>query len=131
MVGKPFTVDVEQDIRNWLADALEDGSVEALGSWDGDELAAVVVFSRLGWVWKIRQLATDVRYRHRKQALRLKLAVNEMAAAAGAQAVISWVHIENGAMRQLNAKLGVVEGEVDDTGCFIQCTMPVAHAPRR
>lgn len=122
--GDDYTLEVEQAIREDLPRWLVAGSVEAIGSWDGNRLAAVATFTRNPYAWKVHQLATDLAYRHRRQALRLKKAILDMAAATEASAVLSLVHRENVPMRQLNRKLGGVEDDQRDDG-YLWCTVPV------
>jgi hypothetical protein len=106
--GHEHTLEVEQQIREWVADELASGHVEGLGSWDDDELAALIIFKPSDGLWKVTVLATDNRYRRRKQAQRLKLEVMRRADAAGAPALVSLVHRDNLPMLALNNKLGGV-----------------------
>jgi len=122
------TLEVEQEIREWVADELASGRVEGIGSWDGGELAALVIFAPHELFWKITVLATDSRYRRRKQALRLKAEVMRRARNAGARAIISRVHRDNGPMLALNTKLGgVVDPPTDEDNPYLVCTVPVQH----
>lgn len=124
--GHDFTLEVEQQVRESVVVELEAGRVEGLGSWDDDELAALIVYSSSDWLWTVTVLATDYRYRRRKQAQRLKLEVLRRAGDAGAKAIVSHVHRNNAAMLALNAKLGgVVDPATDPDNPYLVCTVPV------
>jgi ribosomal protein S18 acetylase RimI-like enzyme len=124
--GYDFTLEVEQQIRESVVVELEAGRVEGLGSWDDDHLVAVITYSRSDWLWLVTVLATDNRYRRRKQAQRLKLEVLRRAREAGAEAVVSHVHRDNHPMLALNAKLGgVVTPAADPDNPYLVCTVPV------
>jgi GNAT superfamily N-acetyltransferase len=130
-LGDEFTLDVEQEIRRYLTDELATGHVEALGSWDGDNLAALIAYNPRGPYWKVTVLATDHHYRRLKQAQRLKQIVLQRAADAGASALVSRVHPENVPMRALNEKLGgVVDDAPDPDDPNLVCTVrvPPAHS---
>lgn len=119
-------MEVEQQVRTWVPVELESGQVQGLGSWNHDELAALITFSSGGWLWKVTVLATDVRYRRRRQAERLKREVLRRAADAGAEAVVSHVHRANVPMLALNEKLGgVVDAPADADNPYLVCTVPV------
>lgn len=126
--GQEHTLEVEQQIREWVADELESGQVMGIGSWDQDRLAALVIFVPHELFWKITVLATDNRYRRRKQALRLKIEVMRRARNAGARAVISRVHRDNLPMLALNKKLaGVIDPPTDEDNPYVVCTVRVQH----
>jgi len=127
-VGHEHTLEVEQQIREWVAEELASGLVEGLGSWDEDELAALIIFKPSDWLWKITVLATDNRFRRRKQAQRLKLEVMRRAGEAGAKALVSLVHRDNLPMLALNNKLGgVVDSPADRDNPYLVCTVPLAR----
>ena len=122
----PSSLVVEELVRRGLVDELAAGHVRGLGSWDGSRLAAVIAFTHAGPLWKVVVLATDVQYRHQRQAIRLKRAVLAAARAAGAVAVTSRVDRDNNAMQSLNLKLGgVVESPADPDDPYDLWTIPL------
>ncbi len=126
--GQEHTLEVEQQIREWAAEEFAAGHVEGLGSWDDDELAALIIFKASDWLWKVTVLATDNRYRRRKQAQRLKREVMRRAEDAGAKALVSLVHRDNLPMLALNIKLGgVVDPPADRENPYLVCTIPLGQ----
>lgn len=123
--GLDFTLEVELLIRQDLPDQLDAEVVQALGSWDDDRLAAIVVFKRNSSIWMIDLLATDIDYRNRKQAYRLKRRVLDLARADGARAVSSYVHRDNLRMRHINKRMFGVETDPDPSNPHILVTIPV------
>lgn len=123
--GLAFTLEVEQQIRTSVPEELAEGRVEALGSWDGDQLAALIVFKPHSRLWMVTVLGTDHRYRERKQAFRLKREIVRRARDAGAAAVTSHVHRDNAPMAGLNRKLdGVPDPGADPEGEYVLWTVP-------
>lgn len=126
--GEDFSLDVEEEIRENAADAISSGTVEALGSWDGHRLGALIVYAPRDWAWLVLVLATDHDYRRRKQAVTLKRAVLDRAASAGAAVVVSQVDRRNDAMLALNRKLGAAiepHPDPDLAEQYLVCSIPL------
>jgi GNAT superfamily N-acetyltransferase len=116
-------------VRVHLADALEDGGVDALGLWVDGQLAGLVA-------WRVepagpsgtsicRSIVLAVQNGHvrRGYGRRLKEDMIERAREDGAAAVVSIVHWDNNAMISLNVVLGAnverIDGDPDHCNCVI------------
>jgi ribosomal protein S18 acetylase RimI-like enzyme len=112
---EPWSVAVEEVIREHLVDLVLANYNEALGLWSGSRLAGVVswtVHHGDPIVFEIGVLATNDGFRRRGVATTLKRAVLDRARQAGAALVLSEVHIDNEGMQVVNEKLGGV-GRID------------------
>jgi hypothetical protein len=120
--------EMERAIRKHMANQLQVGGIEGRGFREpGGELSAVIFFTPSPSIWRIHILATDVRFRHRKRALRLKRDLATEATGSGASALSSVVDATNGPMLALNRKLSAIcEPRADD---FIVCTIPLRRQP--
>lgn len=119
-----FALEVEQYIRVLLVEELAAGYLQVIGSWDGDRLGAVIAPTSGPVLWKVTALATDVAYRRRKQALRLKRGLLRRAREAGVRALVSQVHRDNHLMLALNRKLGGVIDPPTGDEPYLVCTVP-------
>ncbi len=107
-LGEPWTKVLEELVRGPFADGVAAGDVTgyALRDTDGRIDAVIAVTFGPAGVWFVPVLAVRHGRRHRGYARRLKVAVLDLASAAGAEAVVSYVHVDNDAMLTLNGSLG-------------------------
>lgn len=129
-LGRPWTEPLEDLVRHQLTQELTSTSVNrALGLFDGSELAAVVAWRMevaLPTVARVLALATDLRFRRRGYARRLKLEVLTSARADGRQIVASQVHRDNTPMLHLNESLGArIHLDTIDEDGYVLCTIPL------
>jgi hypothetical protein len=119
-----FTLDAQQFVRELLVPELRAGRCQALGSWNGDELVALIAYAMTEGLWIVHMVATRTDYRRSKQALRLKLEVLYRAYEAGIPAVTSHVHRDNEPMLALNRTLnGVDDAPEDSDNPYRVCTV--------
>jgi hypothetical protein len=113
---------VERAVRTQMLDEIDAGLIGGLGFCERDgRLSAVVFFTRGSYFWRVLFLATDLEFRRRKRALRLKRELMEVAAAEGASALSSVVSEGNGPMLELNRKL---KAHCEPRGDgFVVCTL--------
>jgi ribosomal protein S18 acetylase RimI-like enzyme len=136
---EPWTVVVQEVIREHLADNLAIDAVESVGAWLGGRLVGVAAWyheARLtgvpagrysGPLCKSVVLAVETGFRRRGIGRRLKQEVLAAARQAGSDAVVSTVHWENEAMIELNVALGGnVERIVGDND-YCLCIIPLLH----
>ena len=123
-VDAPWTVPVEEYVRRLLISELASGRVDAVGLWEGEVLAAVVV-------WRMETavptcscfyLATGLGFRARGCARRLKEWLVTLAGARDRLAVTSRVHQRNEVMLGLNTRLGA-EFEPPNEDGYLPCTI--------
>jgi hypothetical protein len=107
-----------------MPDELEGGTVRGLGFIEENgDLSAVVFFTSSPMFWRVDYLATDLRFRRRRRAIRLKRQLRSMARTGGAQALTSRVDETNVPMLSLNRKLNATLQPTGDGD--IVCTLPV------
>lgn len=105
----PWSIVIENLVRERLADALKHAGTSALGVWGDGQLLAVIAWTidpAASDSWQVVTLATGYGWYRRGLARRLKLAVLAEARAARAREVVSLVHRDNTAMCALNESLG-------------------------
>lgn len=109
--GQPWTGATEQQITEYLAFALEQGDVEAIGLFDGDTLCGLVAWAIDPYDpsrWRCTTLAVARGYKRHGHATRLKHEMLARAEQRGARTITSVVHRENDAVFAVNQKLGGV-----------------------
>jgi hypothetical protein len=120
--------EAERAIRKLMPNQLQVGGIEGRGFREpGGELSAVIFFTPSPSIWRVHILATDVRFRHRKRALRLKRDLATEATGSGASALSSVVDATNGPMLAMNRKLSAIcEPRADG---YVVCTIPLGPQP--
>lgn len=123
---EPWTVPVQEMIRDQLAGNLAIGAVSAVGAWVDDDLRGVAAWKVEGGICHSILLAVRTGQRRRGIGSLLKEAVLSEARAAGAVAVVSMVHWDNEAMIELNESLGAnierIVGDSEYCRCVISIT---------
>lgn len=121
---QPWTVPIEEMVTEHLPDALH--HVDALGLWDANLLVGVTAWSVVdGSFGTARSALVAVRTGKRRMGhgRRLKLASIERARSVGCTTMLSFVHVDNDAMIQLNTDLGArfepIDGDADHLECRI------------
>ncbi len=117
--GGPWAFAVERYIRTVLERELVGGHVRATGLWNGNFLAAVIVFTMepaMPALCRCHYLAVAASCRRQGCGERLKTWLLDEAWKDGRTAVLSRVHRDNIAMLSLNDKLGahILDPEDDD-----------------
>jgi ribosomal protein S18 acetylase RimI-like enzyme len=121
---EPWTVPVQEMIRERLAENLAIGAVSAVGAWVDDDLRGVAAWKVEGSICHSVLLAVRTGQRRRGIGSLLKEAVLSEARAAGAAAIVSTVHWDNEAMIALNASFGAnverIEGDLEYCRCVVE-----------
>lgn len=115
--GTPWSQAIEVMVRNDLADALQSGFLDAVGIWDGEDLAAVVVYQPLRLMpsnWRVRAIGTRASNAGRGYATALIETVQARAQAGGASCLSGLIHHENTKMIRIMGSLGAVIFERPD-----------------
>ncbi len=107
---EPWAIDVQDAIRDALADAVRAGYSACLVCTDGDQLVGVATLMKPNVADDLRMgyasiLATSITHRRRGVARALKLAVMQEARRRGYRFLESRVHEDNQAMLGLNRSL--------------------------
>lgn len=119
-----WSIAIEDLVRHDLGDLIQAGAAQALGMFEGDELAAVLAWSaEEPDVVVVEVLAVDCRHRRRGHATAMKRELIMSAGRLGASAVVSLVRPENGAMLQINEGLGAVIALDTDEPGYLRCVI--------
>lgn len=121
---EPWTLAVQEMIRDRLPYSLVTGEARALGAWDRDTLCGVAAWTTHEHpIWRSSVVAVQRGYYRRGIGEALKHAVLEEARRAGATALVSFIHYDNDRMLRLNTKLGAhIERDPRDRNYFV-CTI--------
>jgi ribosomal protein S18 acetylase RimI-like enzyme len=123
---EPWTVPVQDMVREGLAGNLAIGAVRAVGAWVGDELKGVAVWRIDGNLCHSILLAVSVGYRRRGVARALKSIVLSDAVGSGAVAAVSDVHWDNEAMIALNVEHGATVERIPGDLDYCRCIIPLS-----
>lgn len=140
----PWSLEVQEAIRNELPDAIANGICEAEGLWVANELAALIswrpnrdpaIRAKYGdKVWHVAELAVSVDHRGQRFASLLKRWLVNEAHASGIRYVVSLVHWDNRIMFDMNKRLGgsiaqVMDGPFKIDEIYGRCIVPVKPWP--
>jgi len=103
---QPYTRPVEEIIRLYLPDALEQGSHEGIGFWEEEALLSVAAWREDPDTWHVACLAVADGNSRRGLGLRTKIEVLHRATEMGMRFVTSLVHYDNDGMIKINTRLG-------------------------
>lgn len=120
---EPWTAIVQEMVRERLVDNLSIGAVSAVGAWVGDELLGVAAWHVQDNVCRSVLLAVRTGQRRRGLGSLLKETVLAEARAVGADAVVSYVHWDNEAMIELNARFGANIERISGDDEYCRCTI--------
>lgn len=122
---EPWSAPVEKMIRDHLAGNLALEAVSAVGAWVGDDLRGVAAWKIEGNICHSVLLAVRTGWRRQGIGALLKRSVLSEARAAGADAVVSFVHWDNEAMIELNASFGANVERIEGDSEYCRCVVAV------
>lgn len=124
---EPWTVPVQEMIRDHLAGNLAIGAVSAVGAWVDDDLRGIAAWKVEGSICHSVLLAVRTGQRRRGLGSLLKEAVLSEARAAGAAAVVSMVHWDNEAMVELNVRFSANIERIEGDAEYCRCVIPLGE----
>lgn len=122
---EPWSKVAQEMIREHLSANLEIGVVSGIGIWMADDLCGVAAWRADGDIWRSVVLAVHVGWRRRGLGGLLKDTMISEARDAGMTAIVSYVHWDNEAMMELNARRGATIERVPGDFDYCVCIVPV------